>query len=452
MNVLIIDDERNVLNTTSIAVETAGHNAYTAFNTEQADRQLAEEDIEAILLDRMLGKEDGLDYLERLNANGNTRPVIIFTAHSSIESAVESMRRGAYTYVQKPFVPEQIRLLLNQLSKDRSRSKKLKQLETDVSSSRPNLILESKNPTAQQAYEIAFKAAQSDASILLLGESGTGKSILAREIHERSLRHEEALVTVSCPSLSRELLESELFGHTKGAFTGAVKDSWGKVHAADGGSLFLDEIGEMPIEIQPKLLRLLQEQQYERLGETKTRTANIRVISATNRDIYEEVANGNFREDLLYRLNVIAVTLPSLRERQEDLEEIATRFLAYFSMRQAQKQMHFSDAAMAAIKEYHWPGNLREMNNVIERAVILSNSEELQPKDLMLETPKNGSTPVAANGSSQSVGDKVSINDLMEAHIRKVLENTSNLDEAAKTLGIDTATLYRKRKKMGLLK
>jgi two-component system, NtrC family, response regulator AlgB len=249
---------------------------------------------------------------------------------------------------------------------------------------------------------------------------------------------------VSCPSLSRELLESELFGHVKGSFTGAVADTMGKVAAADGGTLFLDEIGEMPLEIQPKLLRLLQEREYERIGEAKVRRANVRVIAATNRNLAEDVKVGKFREDLFYRLNVISVALPGLKDRPADIPRFAESYRKFFAGRLGKRVSGFAPEVMAAFAGYRWPGNLRELRNVIERAVILAGGETIELNDLPDEFRSQPETGVA-------VGVRVTIDALEAEHIRRVLAISRNLEEAARTLGIDPATLYRKRQKLGLL-
>jgi two-component system, NtrC family, response regulator AlgB len=295
-----------------------------------------------------------------------------------------------------------------------------------------------------------LRAAKTPASILILGESGTGKSVVARAVHQQSHLSERPFLTVSCPSLSRELLESELFGHVKGAFTGALRDHWGKVKAAAGGTLFLDEIGELPIEIQPKLLRLLQEREYERVGENVTRQAEVRIIAATSRDLKKRVAEGAFREDLYFRLNVITAVMPSLRQRQGDLIRFSDHYFKHFAAACSRRLDGLSEEASAAIRAYSWPGNLRELRNAIERAVIMAKGTRIDLQDLPAEL--RGQTVTGANGSDASpqVGSLVSMEQLEEAHLRRILERTSNLAEAAQVLGIDQATLYRKRKKIGL--
>jgi NtrC-family two-component system response regulator AlgB len=322
--------------------------------------------------------------------------------------------------------------------------RRIQALESDLASGAPPVDLDSADAAMTRALQIAFRAAETNANILILGQSGTGKSVLAREIHKRSARREGAFVTVNCPSLSRELLESELFGHARGAFTGAVMETAGKVAAADGGTLFLDEIGEMPLEIQPKLLRLLQEREYERVGESLSRKADVRVIAATNRDLATEVRAGRFREDLFYRLNVIAVPLPGLRDRPADLKRLAEGDRRYFATRTGKADVGFSDEVLAAFAAYSWPGNLRELRNVIERAVILAPGPSIELSDLPEEF-------MGAKAQELAVGARVSLEELEAEHIRRVLNISRNLDEAARTLAIDPATLYRKRSKLGLL-
>jgi NtrC-family two-component system response regulator AlgB len=369
--------------------------------------------------------------------------VILFTAYANIATAVEAMRQGAFDFIPKPFTPDQIRSVLGKVAKSHSLVRRVEALESDLASGAPPVDLESGEPAMIKALQTAFKAAETPANILILGQSGTGKSVLAREIHKRSARSGEAFVTVNCPSLSRELLESELFGHARGSFTGAVAETFGKVAAADGGTLYLDEIGELPIEIQPKLLRLLQEREYERVGEAVSRRANVRVIAATNRDLAAETKAGRFREDLYYRLNVIAVTLPGLRDRPADIMRMAEGARRYFASRAGKAQIAFSEAVSKAFTVYPWPGNLREMRNVIERAVILAPGDTIELADL----PEGFAAP---SPPTFSVGARVTLDELEAEHIRRILASSRNLDEAAHTLGIDPATLYRKRVKLGL--
>jgi NtrC-family two-component system response regulator AlgB len=302
----------------------------------------------------------------------------------------------------------------------------------------------------KEVMDTLLRAAKTPASILILGESGTGKSVLARAVHQHSHLAEGPFITVSCPSLSRELLESELFGHARGAFTGALRDHWGKVKAAAGGTLFLDEIGDLPLEIQPKLLRLLQEREYERVGENITRQAEVRVLAATSRDLRQRVAEGAFREDLYFRLNVITAEIPPLRLRPGDLVRFAEHYFKHFAALCGRRLEGFSQPAGDALRAYSWPGNLRELRNAIERAVIMAKGNRINLEDLPAEL--RGQTGAGANGAAGTlqVGSRVSLEQLEEAHVRQILDSTANLAEAAQVLGIDQATLYRKRKKMGL--
>jgi NtrC-family two-component system response regulator AlgB len=444
MRVLIVDDEPSIRKITGLAVESMGHEVSAAPNGLRALKAIEEHAIEVVFLDVNLGAEDGLVVLEKLLKAQPGLVVILFTAYASIATAVEAMRRGAYDFIPKPFTPDQIRQVLDKVGRTRKLEQKVRQLESQITEETPALDLTSAEPAMQKLLQIAFKAAETPATILILGPSGTGKSVLAREIHRRSAQKENAFVTVNCPSLSRELLESELFGHVKGSFTGAVGDTQGKVAAADGGTLFLDEIGELPLEIQPKLLRLLQEREYERVGEARIRKANVRVIAATNRNLADEVKAGRFREDLYYRLNVINVGLPGLRERPADLMRIAENYRLFFSERLGKRIASYTPAVREAFVRYAWPGNLRELRNVVERAVILAGGDHIEPADLPEEFSYQADTNIA-------VGARVTLDALESEHIRRILASARNLDDAARTLGIDPATLYRKRQKLGLI-
>lgn len=440
MRILIIDDERNILKATSLAVEAEGHEAHTVEAGHVAIAKLKEDCFDAVFLDLRLDREDGLQVLNQILRVCPELPVIVFTAYASIDTAVEAMRRGAFDYVPKPFTPELIRQVLRKIAKKRKLEGRVAELESKISHEAPSIDLTTEEPSVQKVLDVVFTAAPTPATILLLGESGTGKSVLAKAVHDQSQRRDGAFVTVHCPSLSRELLESELFGHVKGAFTGAVNDTWGKVAAAADGTLFLDEIGELPLEIQPKLLRLLQEKEYERVGESKPRKANVRLIAATNRDLETSVKEGHFREDLFYRLNVIGVRMLSLRERKKDLMRIAQKYLRFFSAETSKQVSGFSSEAVQQMMNYGWPGNLRELCNAVERAVILCKGDQIEWDDL----------PEQINGAMTAPSDpgpKATLEEIEAEHIRRVIAQSESLEAAAKTLGIHPATLYRKRKK-----
>jgi len=449
MDILIVDDEASIRRATSLALDAAGHYVETAENGAVALKSLKESSFDLVLLDLYLGEESGLQILETIRRDHPGVHVVIFTANATIPNAVEATRLGAVDFLEKPFSPDQLRQALKRIATLRSLERKVEELTTEVRTQAPPAQVISKNSALQRQLDVLLRAADTQASILILGESGTGKSMIARAIHEQSPYRDKPFVTVSCPSLSRELLESDLFGHVKGSFTGAMRDTWGKVKAAEGGTLFLDEIGELPLEIQPKLLRLLQEREYERLGETTPRKANVRVIAATNRDLKQWAAEGRFREDLFYRLNVISATMTPLRERPEDLVACAENFLKFFADQFRRKVRRFSPAALMTLRAHSWPGNIRELRNAIERAVILAESEEITPKDLpetTISTGLNGH----GHDETASVGQKVSIEKLECEHIRRIMGITDSLQEAAEVLGIDAATLYRKRKRYHL--
>lgn len=449
MDILIVDDEKAIRTSTLIALESDDHYAEAVSSGEVALLRMKEEDFDLVLLDLNLGHESGLDILPQIHKRHPRTPVVIFTAEATISSAVRAIQAGAMDYLEKPFTPDRLRSVVARAKQWRQLHERIEELETEISTQSPPPQFSSRDSKMNETLDLFFRAAPTTASILILGESGTGKSLVAREIHRRSHLKDKPFVTISCPSLSKELLESELFGHVKGSFTGAIKDKWGKVHEANGGTLFLDEIGELPLDIQPKLLRLLQEREYERLGETKTRMADVRVIAATNRNLKKCVETNRFREDLYYRLDVISASMAPLRERPRDLKEFADKFITFFASVSGRKIEGFSSAALARLLSHQWPGNLRELRNAMERAVILARGPRIEEEDL--PTPTSAiSTEVEGDTSSIIPGAGVSIEDLETEHIRRILARTRTLQEAAEILGIDQATLYRKRKKIGL--
>lgn len=439
MRILIVDDDKNTRLALTAALESMAHEVRNAQNGAIALNALRKEAFDAVLLDLRLGSESGLELVDEIFAIGRRIPVILMTAYGSIDTAVEAMKKGGFDYLLKPFIPDQLREVLARVERTAKLEHRFSRPASQLAEYAPVFELKTNSPSMKRLLKVALSAAESDASILLLGESGTGKSVLAREIHQRSGRSSAAFVTVSCPSLSQQLLESELFGHAKGAFTGATKDTWGKVAAAEGGTLFLDEIGELPIESQSRLLRLLQEREYERVGETESRRANVRVIAATNRNLKDAVEQGRFRADLYYRLNVISVLLPPLRARIDDLNHLVETHLAIFSQATGKNVKRISEAGMKELRDYDWPGNLRELRNVLERAVILSSGEEIQTVDLL--------EPILTR-SEIRVGARVELTRIEEEHIKRVIECTRTIQEAAHILGLDPATLYRRRRKL----
>ncbi len=456
MDFLVIDDDKTFRDATCFLIDAKGHYAEAADSGGRALTMLKEGQFEAVLLDWNLGSENGLDVLTEIQKLQPDLPVVMFSAQSNVKTAVEAMRRGAVDFLEKPFRQEHFLAVLARLQRLRQMGKKIERLEREVAETKGQQlepIFDFSTPAMREVMDVLMHAANTPASVLILGESGTGKSVVARAVHQKSHLADKPFVTVSCPSLSKELLESDLFGHVKGAFTGAVKDHWGKVRSAEGGTLFLDEIGDLPMEIQPKLLRLLQEREYERLGENVTRTAEVRVIAATNRDLKRLVANGAFREDLYYRLNVIVVEMPPLRARRGDLIRFAEHYLKHFAAQCGRRLEGFSEDAIARLSAHSWPGNLRELRNTVERAAIMARENKVRACDLpgdIQASALGSSAETATSAGPLQTGTMVSLEVLEEAHIRSVLERTKSRVEAAEVLGIDEATLYRKRKKMGL--
>jgi NtrC-family two-component system response regulator AlgB len=443
MDIFLIDDEVALRRTLRLTLESMGHVVEEAPSGDQALDRLGQRRFDLTFLDLRLRKESGLDVLPALRRAAPALPIVVMTAYASVDTAVEAMRRGAADYLPKPFTPDQLRVVLGRLREVQGLRSQVADLQAQVYSAGPEGDLRSDEPGMRQAIDLAFQAAASEATLLLRGESGTGKGVLARAIHARSPRAGGPFVVVHCPSLSAELLESELFGHVKGAFTSAVQDTIGKVAAAEGGTLFLDEIGDLPPAVQPKLLRLLQDRTYERVGEARPRVADVRLLAASNRDLAAEVAGGRFREDLYYRLNVIEVELPPLRRRRRDILPLAEALLLFFARQTGKPVTAFTADARQALTAYPWPGNVRELRNAVERGVILTRGPEV---DLVHLPVQVGSPPPPR----VEIGGAVTLDELEAEHIRRVLAAASSLEEAAQTLGIDPSTLYRKRRRYGL--
>ena len=441
--ILLVDDESSVLRSFRYCLEDAGHRVTTAQSGAQALAALEREVFDVAFLDVGLGEENGLDLLPRLKGAAPWMRVVVATAQTSIDTAVEAMRAGASDYLLKPCTSDQLRFCASKQIEARSLEARVEALESERSA---NLApdLGSSTPGMAQVLDEARRVADTDASVLILGESGTGKGVLARAIHAWSLRARGNLVTVNCPSLSADLLESELFGHAKGAFTGATESTQGRMAQADGGTLFLDEIGDFPLALQPKLLRFVQDKEYERVGDPATRRADVRIVAATNRDLDAMVAEGLFRQDLLYRLNVITLRLPSLRERPDDVIELAERSLLDFAANYRRPARSFTTAAESAIRAYAWPGNIRELRNAIERAVILCPDSKIDLPHLSIAPGGN------ASQGAVRVGAEVTLAELERAHVLAVMANAPTLDAAARILGIDSSTLYRKRRQYGV--
>jgi two-component system, NtrC family, response regulator AlgB len=438
MRTLIVDDELTIRKTLGILLETEGHSVVAVSNVDDAVAESGNAAFDLAFVDLRLVVDSGLDLIPKLLVAQPWLKVVVITAYASIDSAVEAMKRGAADYIPKPFTPAQIQIVLSRVSEFRKLEQKVETLQQTLNQLHPEVELTTVHAGMQQSLNLAREAAATNVTVLIRGESGTGKSLLARLIHQWSPRQDRPFGVVSCPSLPGELLESELFGHKKGAFTGAVKDATGRIAACEGGTLFLDEIGDLPLPLQPKLLRFLQDHEYERIGEAITRKADVRILAATSIQLHDAVQAGRFRQELYYRLNAFEITLPPLRERRDDIPVLAEHFLTFLAAQNHRECTGFSDGALQVLQSHDWPGNVRELRNVIERAVILCHGLQVGTEHL----PPN-LVPVS-NGIK--IGDLVPIEKIEEAHIRRVLAKAKSLEEAAQILGIDTATLWRRRK------
>ncbi len=440
LRVIVIDDEKNILTTLLVCLEGMGCAVTTVMSPQAALHALRTQVFDLAFLDLRLKESNGLDLLPKLLQESPNLAVVIITAYANYDTAVQAIKRGAMDYLPKPFTPAQIRHVVEQLSLRRSMRRRLAELEEKLAEAVPESDLATESPKMRLVLDTIARAAGSDAAVLLRGESGTGKGVLARALHAQSQRASHPFVMVNCPTLTDELLAGELFGHARGAFTGAIRDQPGRVEAAQGGTLFLDEVGEIAQGLQAKLLRFLQEKEFERIGENQTRRADVRVVTATNRDLERAILEGRFREDLMYRLNVVEIHIPPLRERPEDILPLARHFLHFFARAARRPDMELSTAAEATLLGYPWPGNIRELRNAMERATILWPTSTIEPQSLPERI-------VVHSEPGLRIGGNHTLDDIEREHILRVLARTTTQEEASAILGVDASTLWRKRKK-----
>jgi len=438
--ILVIDDDESIRRTLRLCLESADYAVSLAASGEAGLALAKKQPPDLALVDLRLGGMDGLAVTRALAQDAPGVQVILMTAYATIDNAVEAMRAGASDYLAKPFTPAAVKHVVARVL-DAAR---MRQELAEVERRERRAPVKSKSPGVLEAYTLAERVANSEATVLLLGETGTGKSMLARHVHQRSARATRPFVTVNCATISSNLIENELFGHAKGAFTGADQARAGYVEAAKNGSLFVDEVGDLGKETQGKFLRLLEEREYVRVGDTEPRRSDARIIAATHRDLKTAVGQGSFRDDLYYRLNVVTIRLPALRQRREDIPELVLSFLRPIALSGRSKALTVSPEAMAALLAYDWPGNIRELSNVLERATLLANGDVLTP-DLL---------PEEVRASARSVAPLMDGDESLESaerrHIAAVIARHPTLDTAAKALGVDASTLYRKRERYGL--
>ena len=437
LDVLVVDDQKNIRVTLAACLEAMGCRVGQASSAVTALAEVKKRKYALVFLDLRLGTDDGLDLLPALTSVTPGVDIVLITAYATIQTAVEAMKRGARDVLSKPFTPSQIEHIVRRTVERRVLERQVTSLRSRLDEVSPKVDFATRSPRMRALLDVLDKAAGHDVPVMLGGENGTGKSLLARRLHERSGRRDQAFVVVNCPTLSEELLASELFGHTKGAFTGAIKDQPGRVESADGGTLFLDEIAEIPPTLQVKLLRFLQDKEFERIGENVTRKADVRILAATNRDLAAAVAEGRFREDLLYRLNTFELIVPPLRDRPEDLLPLARMFLEQFRRSTQKAKLTLAPLAEPLLAAYRWPGNIRELRNAMERAAILCAEDvigvELLPGRI-----------VAEHSGLPYLGGDFSLEQIEHEHMRRVVGRSATREEAARVLGIDPSTLWRK--------
>ncbi len=436
--VLLIEDEAIIRDSLQRLLERNGYGVSVAGSVTEAEEKYALNDFDLIIADLRLPGPPGTEVLNLVDQV----PVLIMTSYASVSSAVEAMKLGAVDYITKPFDHDDLLLTLERVLKQRSLERQNQALKTDLSRNYPVSGMIGSSPAMHEVFERIQRVAPTDATVLVLGESGTGKELVARAVHEQSPRREQPLITVNCAAIPDNLLESELFGHEKGAFTGAVETHHGLVEAAHGGTLFLDEIGELPTDAQAHLLRVLQEGEIRRIGSTQSRQVDVRLIAATNRDLKQEVERGNFRSDLYFRLHVMEIMLPPLRERGNDIRELAIHLLARTCKRLNRQPLSYDDEAIETLFKYQWPGNVRELENVIERAVILADNDIIPAAALGLHSQPNNTQTLPSS-------DKLSLD---EYFIRFVREHEQKMTETelARQLGVSRKTLWERRQRLGV--
>jgi len=448
--ILVIDDEENMLELYSRILGKEGYKVTTALTAEEALDLFRSKVFDLIIADLALPGMNGVELLKKVKEEDPDIPYILITAYGTVESAVEAMKLGAFDYIPKPFQTEELKIVIKKALKEYQLAQELKRLRSEVKErySFGNIVGRSKKMLA--IFDLVGRVAASNSTVLIQGESGTGKELIARAIHYNSLRKDKPFVAIDCSILPETLLESELFGHVRGAFTGAMKAKKGLFEEANGGTIFLDEIGNISLPIQAKLLRVLQEREIKPLGSTETIKVDVRIIAATNTDLKELVASGAFREDLYYRIAVIPIVLPPLRERKEDIPLLVDCFLEKFSKENNKPLKRITPKALALLTEYDWPGNVRELENIIERAVLVSDSEEIDESCFPSEIRRLGDESVSLNISLKGEVNKVKGSVEIEAIKKALALCGGNKTLAAKKLGISRSSLYNKLKEYGI--
>lgn len=451
-SILVVDDEPKLLELFQIALEKDGYQVVTAENGANAISIMKNSPaFDLIFTDLRMPGVDGMELFRWIAKNNPETPVVIVTAYGTVDTAVESLKAGAYDYLIKPVKLDELRQVARRVLEHHRVSEENRELKQTLrKQSAPALGIVGNSASMQEVYHRIEKVAPSAATVLILGESGTGKELVARAIHEMSPRKEQPFVKAVCAALPEGLLESELFGHVKGAFTGAIANRIGRFEAAHNGTIFLDEIGDIPLSIQIKLLRVLQERQFERVGDTETQTVDVRVIAATNRNLEAAIADKSFREDLYYRLNVVSVYLPPLRSRRDDIPSLVEHFLDTIAANQHLPRPKLAPETLKLLIGYPWPGNIRELENAIEHAMVMGNREVILPEDLPLPI-QSGLPRSTGSLTPQTTAGTLSLEDMEKQMLIEALNQTGhNQSRAAEVLGITRRTLGYRMKKYGI--
>jgi two-component system response regulator AtoC len=448
--VLVADDELNMRRVLEAMLRREGYEVITAANGQEALGGM-NAGVHTVITDLKMPVLDGMALLKRLSVDYPDVPVVMITAHGSVENAVEAVKLGAFDYLEKPFEQEQIRQVVAKAINTYALARR--DARPEEPSSRGRFRLVGQSPGIRQIYAVVEKVAHTPSTVLITGESGTGKELIARALHENSSRHGGPFIKINCAAIPKTLMESELFGYEKGAFTGAVGAKPGRFELAHGGTLFLDEIGEIPVEMQVKLLRVLQESEFERVGGIKTIKVDVRLVTATNRDLLQDISAGSFREDLYYRLNVVPIHIPPLRERREDIPLLLDHFLSKFNDRLKKQIGSVAADAIGRMVSYHWPGNIRELENMMERTMLFCEGPEIQVSDLPPEIGSlpAGTVPGAPGAASLKEAVRAETERVERELIQKALDETGgNVTQAARKLKISRKSLQTKMKELGL--
>ena len=447
-NILVIDDEESMRDSCMQTLSRKGYSVDTADNGILGLSMMKEKAYDLIILDLKMPGFNGMEVLKEVNQKSPETLVIVITGHATIESAVEAMKQGAYDFIPKPFTPESLRMIVKRALSTRELTLENMLLRNELKSGLGSEIIIGNDNSMKAVEQLVRKVGPTDTTVLVTGESGTGKEVIARAIHRCSGRSDKPFVAVDCGSLVESLFESELFGHVKGSFTGAVETKYGRFELANGGTLFFDEIGNVSLSIQSKLLRVLQEREIIKVGSSQVVKIDVRIIAATNRDLIQSVKDGTFREDLFYRLSVVPITMPPLRERKSDIPLLTKYFLEKYNKKRGKNLKGISDKAMKALIEYDWPGNVRELENAVERAIVLTENEIIEPSDLMYY----GLTVDNDTDTGSNEEDKVRrLVDMEKEYIIKALKMfNGHKGNTAESLGIDRKTLRIKMKAYGI--